>query len=60
MAAAIQFSLHHPAVACVLMGPRDASQAMSNIEMFRVDIPNDLWAEMKHEGMLPADAPTPG
>lgn len=60
MAAAIQFSLHHPAVACVLMGPRDASQVMSNIEMFRVDIPNDLWAELKHEGLLPADAPTPG
>jgi D-threo-aldose 1-dehydrogenase len=59
MAAAIQFSLHHPAVACVLMGPRNADQVRSNIEMFSVDIPADLWAELKHEGLVPQHVPTP-
>jgi D-threo-aldose 1-dehydrogenase len=59
MAAAIQFPLHHPAVPCVLMGPRNADQVSSNVAMFRVDIPSDLWAELKHEGLLPEEAPTP-
>jgi D-threo-aldose 1-dehydrogenase len=59
MAAAIQFSLHHPAVPTVLMGPRSPEHVESNVAMFRCDIPNDLWAELKHEGLLPQEAPTP-
>ncbi len=60
MAAAIQFSIHHPAVPTVLMGPRSPEHVESNVAMFQFDIPNDLWAELKHEGLLPEDAPTPG
>jgi D-threo-aldose 1-dehydrogenase len=59
MAAAIQFSLHHPAIPTIVMGPRSADQVESNVEMFKVDIPNDLWKELKHEGLLPDEAPTP-
>lgn len=59
MAAAIQFPMHHPAIPTVLMGPRSPEHVTSNIEMFRVEIPNDLWAELKHEGLLPEEAPTP-
>lgn len=59
-AAAIQFSLHHPAIATIVMGPRNADQVNDNVAMFKVEIPNDLWAELKHEGLLPAEAPTPG
>ena len=59
MAAAIQFSLHHPAIPAVLMGPRSPEHVESNVAMFRYDIPNDLWAELKHEGLLPEEAPTP-
>lgn len=59
MAAAIQFSLHHPAIPTIVMGPRSADQVESNVEMFKVDIPNDLWKELKHEGLLPNEAPTP-
>lgn len=59
MAAAIQFSLYHPAIPTILMGPRSPEQVEGNVEMFKFDIPNDLWNELKHEGLLPADAPTP-
>jgi D-threo-aldose 1-dehydrogenase len=30
-----------------------------NVAAFRHPIPADLWAELKHEGLLRADAPTP-
>jgi D-threo-aldose 1-dehydrogenase len=60
MAAAIQFPLHHPAVATVLTGPRSPEHVVVNNEMLRFPIPDDLWAELKHEGLLPAGAPTPG
>lgn len=59
MAAAIQFPIHHPAVASVLMGPRTPEHVESNVDMFDVDIPTDLWAELKAEGLIPTEAPTP-
>ena len=31
-----------------------------NVETFRTDIPVDLWAELKHEGLLHPEAPVPG
>jgi len=58
-AAALQFSLHHPAVATVVMGPRSPEHVDDNVAMMQVEIPNDLWAELKHEGLLPEAAPTP-
>ena len=60
MAAALQFPLHHPAVPTVLMGPRSPEHVKSNVELFKFDIPDDLWVELKHEGLLPTEAPTPG
>jgi len=60
MAAAIQFPMHHPAVATVLTGPRSPEHVVVNNEMLRFPIPNELWAELKHERLLPEEAPTPG
>jgi D-threo-aldose 1-dehydrogenase len=60
MAAAIQFPMHHPAVATVLTGPRSPEHVVVNNEMLRYPIPDQLWAELKHERLLPAEAPTPG
>lgn len=60
MAAAIQFPMHHPAVATVVTGPRSPEHVVVNNEMFRYPIPNDLWAELKAEKLLPAEAPLPG
>jgi D-threo-aldose 1-dehydrogenase len=59
-AAAIQFPLGHPAVVSVLSGARSASEIDENVAAFRADIPADLWAELKHEGLLPEAAPLPG
>ena len=58
-AAAEQFPLHHPVVPCVLIGPRTAEHVSINNEWLRHPIPDDLWAELKHEGLLPEAAPTP-
>ena len=58
-AAALQFPLHHPAVACVLVGPRSPEHAVTNAEMLRVRIPNALWGDLKAEGLLADEAPTP-
>lgn len=59
MAAAIQFPLHHPAVASVLMGPRTADHVDSNVDAFSEVIPASLWNDLKAEGHLPANVPTP-
>ncbi len=60
MAAAIQFPMHHPAVATVLTGPRAPEHVVVNSEMLRFPIPDQLWGELKSEGLLPQEAPTPG
>ncbi len=59
-AAALQFGLGHPSVASVIPGARSAAQVERNVAHFRHAIPADLWAELKHEGLLREDAPTPG
>jgi D-threo-aldose 1-dehydrogenase len=58
-AAALQFPLAHPAVACVIPGAASPEQVEQNAALIRADCPADLWAEMKHEGLIPLDAPTP-
>ena len=58
-AAAEQFPLGHPAVECVVVGCRSATQLDESLAMFEVDIPQDLWRELKAVGLLPADTPTP-
>jgi D-threo-aldose 1-dehydrogenase len=58
-AAAIQFPLAHPAVSCVVTGARTRAEIAENIALLQVDIPADLWAELRSEGLLPYEAPTP-
>ncbi|MBT4074481.1 MAG: aldo/keto reductase [Chloroflexi bacterium] len=58
-AAALQFPLAHPAVASVIPGAATPEQVVENVEFIRTDIPDAMWADMKSEGLIPADAPTP-
>ena len=58
-AAALQFGLAHPAVAATIPGAVSAAEVQENFDMVSRDIPADLWAELKHEGLLPENAPTP-
>ncbi len=58
-AAAIQFPLGHPAVATVVIGARSPAELTENVAMFRHPIPAELWDELRAEGLLPAEVPTP-
>jgi D-threo-aldose 1-dehydrogenase len=58
-AAALQFPLGHPSVASVIPGASSPAQQARNVAAFRYPIPSDLWAELKHLGLLRQDAPVP-
>ena len=58
--AALQFPLGHPNVATLIPGARSPDEIAQNRAIFEVDIPAAFWAELKHEGLLREDAPTPG
>jgi len=59
-AAALQFPLGHPAVAAVIPGALGPAQVIANLAHFNSPIPPAFWAELKREGLIRADAPTPG
>jgi D-threo-aldose 1-dehydrogenase len=56
-AAALQFPLAHPAIASVVVGHERAADVARNVALMRHPIPAALWAELKAEGLLPAEAP---
>ena len=58
-AAAVQFPLGHSSVSCVVVGCRSVEQLDESIKMFEVGIPPALWQELKQQGLLREDAPTP-
>jgi D-threo-aldose 1-dehydrogenase len=58
-AAAIQFVLAHPAVVATIPGPASVEQLEDNVEMSQQPIPPEVWADIKTEGLIRADAPTP-
>jgi D-threo-aldose 1-dehydrogenase len=58
-AAALQFPLAHPAVACVIPGMADAAEVTANVVLFARDIPAALWDDLKTEGLLHDRAPAP-
>lgn len=58
-AAALQFPLHHPLVASVIPGGFRPEHVTTNIAHMRHEIPSALWAELKQEGLIRKDAPTP-
>ena len=58
-AAALQFPLGHAAVSCVVVGCRSVAQLDESLEMFEKEIPPALWHDLKAEGLLQDDVPTP-
>ncbi len=56
-AAALQFPLGHPAVASVVTGMRSAREVNANLAHCRAPIPRAFWDELKHEGLVSAQAP---
>ena len=57
-AAALQFPLHHPAVASVVTGMRNADEANANLAHCRASIPAGFWDELKALRLIERDAPT--
>jgi D-threo-aldose 1-dehydrogenase len=58
-AAAMQFPLAHPIVAAIIPGALAPEHVQGNVQLLQQSIPADLWAELKDEGLLRKDAPTP-
>lgn len=58
-AAALQFPLAHPAVAAIIPGARSPEEVDENVRMVAYPIPAGFWAELRAEGLIPDEAPTP-
>jgi D-threo-aldose 1-dehydrogenase len=58
-AAALQFPLAHQAVVSVIPGMGSSEIVTTNVEWMRQEIPEQMWCDLKDEGLLRGDAPTP-
>ena len=58
--AALQFPFHHPAVTTVIPGARAPAEVEQNLGLLRATVPPALWRDLKTEGLVRPDAPTPG
>lgn len=58
-AAALQFPAAHPAVASILVGARTPAEVEDALAMFAHPIPEALWHDLKRQGLLSEEAPTP-
>lgn len=58
-AAALQFLLANPVVAAIIPGALAPEHVQRNVGLVQQSIPAELWATLKAEGLLVADAPTP-
>jgi D-threo-aldose 1-dehydrogenase len=57
-AAALQFTLAHPAVVSAVCGYQSKAEVDTNIVWSTLAIPTALWDELKAERLIPAHAPT--
>jgi D-threo-aldose 1-dehydrogenase len=57
--AALRFPLGHPAVGSVVLGAVTPLEVERNVASLGTDIPSALWADLKTQGLLRSDAPTP-
>jgi aryl-alcohol dehydrogenase-like predicted oxidoreductase len=62
-AAALQFTLHHPAVTAAVIGARTAEEITIDVSYLKTPIPDALWAELHtaaQAGTRPNSAEDPG
>jgi D-threo-aldose 1-dehydrogenase len=57
--AALHFALGHRAVASVVLGGQSPQEVERNMAALSTDVPAALWADLKAEHLLDADAPVP-
>lgn len=58
-AAALQFSLAHPAVAAVIPGASQPSRIAENLALVDAAIPAAFWQALRARGLVAVDAPLP-
>ena len=58
-AAALRFPTGHKLIKSVIPGPRTSVELAQILEWWNIEIPDALWRDLKSEGMLRVDAPTP-
>ncbi len=49
---AMAFPLRHPAVAGIAVGMRSAEEARRNLESFAVEVPAQVWTELRAAGLI--------
>ncbi|WP_224079129.1 aldo/keto reductase [Cupriavidus laharis] len=59
-AAALQFSLAHPAVAAVIPGASRPERIAGNLALAKAEIPLAFWQALRAQGLVATDAPLPG
>jgi D-threo-aldose 1-dehydrogenase len=57
--AAMHFPLGHPAVSALVLGGVTPDEVRANVASFAVPIPAGVWSDLKTEGLLAPDVPTP-
>lgn len=57
--AAIRFPLAHPAITSLVTGVRSIQHLEEYPAAMATSIPDDLWVELKDEGLIRSDAPVP-
>jgi len=57
-AAALQFPLAHQAVSSVIPGLGSAERVKDTLALYNEKIPNDLWRDLKENGLISEKAPT--
>lgn len=57
--AALHFALAHPAIVSVIPGAVSPREVERNVAMLTAKIPQTLWADLKAEELVHADAPVP-
>jgi D-threo-aldose 1-dehydrogenase len=57
--AALHFALGHPAVVSVVLGAQSPIEIERNVAALSTEVPSALWADLKAQHLLDADAPVP-
>ena len=58
--AALHFPLGHPAISTLVLGAVTPDEVTRNVAALAQPVPAALWRDLKSQGLLASDAPTPG
>lgn len=57
--AALHFAQAHPTVTALVVGAVKPAEVEANVAALAMDVPGELWQELRAQGLIEADAPTP-